>query len=288
MTVPGRSRIAELLAANELTARRSLGQNFVVDPSVIDRIVAVAGVGPGDHVVEIGPGLGSLTVALAATGAEVVAIEKDAALVGVLEEVLAQEAEERADAPGVVSVVTADAQRVDWPTLLGDAPSWVLVANLPYNVAVPILSTVLECAPMVDRLVIMVQEEVGERLAARPGGRTIGIPSITTAWFASAEIVATVGPDAFLPRPRVTSVVVELTRRPPPREDVEPERAFSLAATAYRQRRKMLRSSLSGRRWTRRQFEAAGIAAPAGPRSSRSGSGPTGGVAAAVDGSGAS
>lgn len=266
MTTPGAVRVAELLAAHDLVARRSLGQNFVVDPSVIEHIVEVAAVGPGDHVVEVGPGLGSLTVALAATGADVVAIEKDAGLVGVLADVLTGSSigPPGLDQPGPVRIVEADALEVAWPRLLDAAPRWVLVANLPYNVAVPILMSVLGSAPMVERLVIMVQQEVGERLVARPGGRTIGIPSIATAWYASAEIVATVAPEAFLPRPRVTSVVVELVRRDPPRADVDPQQVISLAAAAYRQRRKMLRSSLAGR-VDAVQFDRAGIASTRRP-----------------------
>ena len=248
------SEVTDLLAAHGLDARRSLGQNFVVDPATVEHIAALAGVGPGDHVVEVGPGLGSLTLALAATGARVVAVEKDRQLLPVLESVLESRGAD------LVEVVEADALSVDWSDLLGSrsAGDWVLVANLPYNVAVPILMLILEGAPRVERAVVMVQNEVAERLAAGPGGRTVGIPSIRVAWWARAEILATVGPEVFIPRPRVTSALVGFTRQAPPRDDVDAASVLDLAATAYRQRRKMLRSTL-GSIVSAEEFERAGI-----------------------------
>ncbi len=248
------SEVTDLLAAHGLDARRSLGQNFVVDPATVEHIAALAGVGPGDHVVEVGPGLGSLTLALAATGARVVAVEKDRQLLPVLESVLESRGAD------LVEVVEADALSVDWSDLLGSrsAGDWVLVANLPYNVAVPILMSILEGAPRVERAVVMVQNEVAERLAAGPGGRTVGIPSIRVAWWARAEILATVGPEVFIPRPRVTSALVGFTRQAPPRDDVDAASVLDLAATAYRQRRKMLRSTL-GSIVSAEEFERAGI-----------------------------
>lgn len=231
-----------LLERHGLDARRSLGQNFVVDPATVERIARLARVGPGDHVVEIGPGLGSLTLALADTGAQVLAIEKDAALVPVLTEVL-----ERRGA-AAVRLIEADALELDWTAELGagppDGPAWALVANLPYNVAVPLLMSVLEHAVAVQRLVVMVQREVAERLVAGPGGRTVGIPSMQVAWYASAELLGEVPPEVFVPRPRVTSALVGLTRRDPPSTLVGADDVLSLVATAYRQRRKMLRVTL--------------------------------------------
>ena len=170
----GPREVAELLTAHGLDARRSLGQNFVVDPGTVEHIAALAGVGPDDHVVEVGPGLGSLTLALAATGASVVAVEKDRQLLPVLESVL------ESCGADLVEVVEADALDLDWSELLGSRSTgeWALVANLPYNVAVPILMSILERAPQVGRAVVMVQKEVAERLVAGPGGRTVGIPSI--------------------------------------------------------------------------------------------------------------
>ncbi len=247
----------QLLESHGLDARRSLGQNFVVDPGTVERIASLAQVGVGDRVLEIGPGLGSLTLALAATGADVLAVEKDRQLLPVLRGVLSSRAADR------VRVVEADALGLDWSELLaqGDddgGAQWVMAANLPYNVAVPILMSVLEGAPQVERAVIMVQQEVAERLVAGPGGRTVGIPSIRVAWWAHAEILATVDPDVFVPRPRVTSAVVGITRRPPPREDVDGAAVIDLAATAYRQRRKMLRSTI-GSVVPAEAFETAGI-----------------------------
>ncbi len=247
----GAAEIEGLLARHGLDAQRALGQNFVVDPDTVARIARLAGVGGGDRVVEIGPGLGSLTLALAETGSSVLAIEKDTALVPVLREVLDQQG-----ASGV-EVVQADAMHVDWPTLLGD-DSWSLVANLPYNVAVPLIMAVLERAPMVTRMVVMVQKEVAERLVAGPGGRTVGIPSMRVAWYARAELLGTVPPEVFIPRPRVMSALVGLTRRPPPTLEVDPDEVFPLVGDAYRQRRKMLRSTI-GRRLQPEVFERAGI-----------------------------
>ena len=254
----GAREIAELLERHGLDARRSLGQNFVADPNTVVRIARLAGVGPGDHVVEVGPGLGSLTLALADTGATVLALEKDADLLPVLREVLADQG-----ASGV-QVVEADALAVDWGELLGAATPWALVANLPYNVAVPIIMSVLEHAPAVQRLVVMVQKEVADRLVAGPGGRTVGIPSMRVAWYAESELLGIVPPEVFVPRPRVTSALVGMVRRDPPTDEVGPDEVFTLIGTAYRQRRKMLRSTL-GRTVPAEAFEQAGIAPTARP-----------------------
>ena len=209
----------------------------MTDPGVVRRIADITGVGPGDRVVEVGPGLGSLTLALAETGASVLVVEKDRRLLPVLAEVLG-----RVDGAAPV-VVQADALDVDWAGLL-DGGRWTLAANLPYNVAVPIIIGVLEGAPMVERLVVMVQREVAERLCAQPGGRAIGVPTVKVGWYAGARIVMGVPPEVFTPRPRVQSAVVLLERREPPSRTVTPEQVFPLVEQAYRQRRKMLRSSL--------------------------------------------
>lgn len=253
----GANDVRALMERHGLRPSKALGQNFVVDPGVVRRIVALAGVGRGDAVVEVGPGLGSLTLALCDAGAEVVAVERDADLVPVLHEVLVA-----AGHPGV-RVVTADATTVDWPALLDDR-RWVMVSNLPYNVAVPVVIGMLRGAPMVQRLVVMVQREVADRLVARPGGRTIGVPSVKVAWYGEARTVASVPPEVFLPRPRVMSSVVVVDRRPPPSEVVGPEDVFALVETAYRQRRKMLRSTL-GSVVPAPAFTAAGVAPTARP-----------------------
>jgi 16S rRNA (adenine1518-N6/adenine1519-N6)-dimethyltransferase len=256
--VLGAREISELLERHGLDARRSLGQNFVADPNTVVRIARLAGVGPGDHVVEVGPGLGSLTLALADTGATVLALEKDAGLLPVLREVLDDHG------AAAVQVVEADALAVDWAALLGVASPWALVANLPYNVAVPIIMSVLEHAPAVQRLVVMVQKEVAERLVASPGGRTVGIPSMRVAWYAESELLGTVPPEVFVPRPRVTSALVGMVRRDPPTTELGPDEVFPLVEAAYRQRRKMLRSTL-GRLVPAEAFERAGVAPTARP-----------------------
>lgn len=265
----GAAEVQDLLTRHGLTARRSLGQNFVADPNTVRKIARLAGVGPGDRVIEIGPGLGSLTLALAETGAQVVALEKDERLVPVLAEVLAG----AAGPPGVASggplgtgqvrIVAADALTVDWGELTGPH-RWTLVANLPYNVAMPVVMDVLERAPAVDRLVVMMQQEVAERLVADPGGRTIGIPSVKVGWYAEARILATVGPDVFIPRPRVMSSVLGITRRAAPSEHIGPAPVLALVEQAYRQRRKMLRSTL-GRSVAAETWRVAGIEPTARP-----------------------
>ena len=261
----GRRSVSELLDAHGLQPRRSLGQNFVVDPGVVRRIVAISGVGQGDRVAEIGPGLGSLTLALAEAGALVLAIEKDESLLPLLEEVLGG-VEPRP------TVVPGDALVVDWPSLLVDAApdspgidsGWTLVSNLPYNVAVPIILHVLRTAPMIDKLVVMVQEEVAERLCATPGGRTIGTPTVKVGWFADARTVMKVPPQVFLPVPRAAGAVVQITRRAPAGGDAQAETAFDLVDAAYRQRRKMLRSSLAGK-VTPEELLASGVEPTARP-----------------------
>ena len=249
----GPTEIRELLERHGLDARKSLGQNFVADPSTVLRIARWAHVGPGDHVVEIGPGLGSLTLALVDTGASVLAVEKDRTLVPLLGAVL----DERGAAS--VEVLEADAMTLDWQTELAErADRWTLAANLPYNVAVPLIMAVLADAPIVDHLVVMVQKEVADRLVAGPGGRVVGIPSMKVAWYASADLLGVVPPEVFVPAPRVTSAVIGMTRRPPPSTTVGPGDVFPLVETAYRQRRKMLRSTL-GRSVPAAAFDAAGI-----------------------------
>ena len=213
----GPDEVRELLGRHGLAARKSLGQNFVADPSVVEWIAEQAGVGPGDPVVEVGPGLGSLTLALAATGAHVLALEKDDGLVPVLRDVLRASGVAEGPGDGQVTVQPADALEVDWSELLGAEAtpgSWTLVANLPYNVAVPVVMSVLAHAPAVGRLVVMVQKEVADRLAAGPGGRTIGLPSLRTAWYASARVLGEVPPEAFVPQPRVVSSVVAIEPTP--------------------------------------------------------------------------
>jgi 16S rRNA (adenine1518-N6/adenine1519-N6)-dimethyltransferase len=232
-----RTQAAALLEAHGLAPSRALGQNFVVDPNTVRRIARLAGVGPGDRVVEIGAGLGSLTLALADTGAAVTAVEVDRHLVPVLREVV-----EGRD----VRVVEGDALELDWDDALGDAGSWTLVANLPYNVATPLVLDLLDGVPAIGRMLVMVQREVGERLAAGVGDAAYGIPSVKVAYWATARVVGKVPADVFLPRPRVESALVEITRRDAPASGADPARLFALVRAGFGQRRKMLRRSLSG------------------------------------------
>jgi len=229
-------QVRDLLADHGLSPSRALGQNFVADPNTVRRIARLAGVGPGDRVVEVGPGLGSLTVALAETGAEVTAVELDRHLLTVLRSVVE---------PLGVRVVEGDAMALDWDEVLGGEDRWALVANLPYNVATPLVLDLLASVPQIDRMLVMVQREVGERLAAGPGSKAYGIPSVKVAYRAVAEVVGRVPPTVFIPQPRVESALVRLRRLPEAPVDTDPERLFRLVEAGFGQRRKMLRRSLA-------------------------------------------
>ena len=234
-----RRDITELLERHGLAASRALGQNFVADPNTVRKIARLAHVGEGDHVVEIGAGLGSLTLALAETGAQVTAIEIDKYLLPVLAEVL--------DGSGV-TVIAGDALELDWRTLTAASPSWTLVANLPYNIATPLICDLLDDVPAIQRMLVMVQHEAGARLVAAPGDKTYGIPSVKVAYWATARLAGHVSADVFVPRPRVESALVEIVRHPGgrPAVDSDPDQLFAVVRKAFGQRRKMLRRSLSG------------------------------------------
>ena len=255
MTLSGRE-LRQLLDEHGLQPSRARGQNFVADPNTVRRIARLAGVGPGDRVVEIGAGLGSLSLALAETGASVTAIEVDRRLVPVLRSVVE---------PAGVTVVEGDAMRLDWAALLGDGP-WSLVANLPYNVATPLVADLLDGVPAIRRMVVMVQREVAERLAAGPGEEAYGAVSVKVAYWATAAVVARVPPTVFLPPPQVESAVIRSERRRSPAvpADVDREWLFRLVSTAFGQRRKMLRRSLAGL-VTAEELAAAGIPGEARP-----------------------
>ncbi len=245
-----RRDVVALLEAHDLAPSRALGQNFVVDPNTVRKVVALAGVGPASPVVEIGAGLGSLTTALVEVGAEVIAVELDQHLVPVLREVLAGTS---------ARVVEGDARTLDWAALLADHHRWTLVANLPYNIATPLVADLLDEVPAIDRMLVMVQREAAERLAAAPGTKAYGIPSVKVAYWATAEVVARVGPNVFLPRPNVESALVRIVRRPAPATDADPGRLFALVRAGFGQRRKMLRRSLAGL-VDAAAFAAAGVA----------------------------
>ncbi len=233
-----RPEIRRLLDENGLRPSRARGQNFVADPNTVRRIARLAGVGPGDRVVEIGGGLGSLTLALAETGATVTAVEVDRGLVPVLRSVVE---------PAGVTVVEGDAMRLDWGALLGDGP-WVLVANLPYNVATPLVAEILDRVPAIARMLVMVQREVAERLAAGPGDEAYGAVSVKVAYWATASVAGLVPATVFVPSPNVESALVRIERRETPAvgPDVDRQRMFELVGAGFGQRRKMLRRSLAG------------------------------------------
>jgi 16S rRNA (adenine1518-N6/adenine1519-N6)-dimethyltransferase len=229
-----------LLAAHDLRPSRALGQNFLADPNTARRIVRLARVGPGQRVLEVGPGVGSLTMALAEAvmpGGEVLALELDRHLLPALAEVVA-------DLPQV-RVVQGDALTVDYEALLGAAQRWTMVSNLPYNVATPLMARLLEEVPALGVLSVMVQKEVAERLAAPPGTPACGAISVKVAYHATAAVVGVVPPTVFLPRPKVDSAVVRFERRPAPPVDVpSPDGLFALARAGFGQRRKTLRQAL--------------------------------------------
>lgn len=231
--------VRSLLGEYGLRPSRALGQHFLADPNTARRVARLAGVGPGDRVLEIGPGLGSLTLALLESGARVVALEMDRHLAPVLEHVLSE-------ADGDARVVVDDALHTDYRALLGDG-RWRCVSNLPYNVATPVVMTLLEHAPMVETILVMVQREVGERLAASPGSRAYGAVSVKLAYFATARVVGAVPPTVFVPKPKVESVLVELVRRDTPSVDVPSrDELFALVQAGFAHRRKMLRQSMRG------------------------------------------
>ncbi len=235
----GPAAIRELAAELELRPTKSLGQNFLHDANTIRRIVRTAGLRLEDVVLEVGPGLGSLTLGLLPASAAVTAVEIDPRMAARLPRTVA---ERRPDLADRLTVVEADALRVR--ELPGAAPT-ALVANLPYNVAVPVLLNLLELLPTLDRALILVQAEVAERLAAPPGGAAYGVPSVKAAWYGEVRRAGNVGRRVFWPEPNVDSGLVSLVRRPPP----EGDRAatFAVVDAAFGMRRKSLRAALA--RW---------------------------------------
>ncbi len=252
----GPAEVRALAEQLDLHPTKTLGQNFVIDANTVRRIVRVAGVGAHDTVLEVGPGLGSLTLALLEQVQHVVAVEVDPVLAAQLPDTVAHRAPELADS---LTVVLADALRI---SELPVAPT-ALVANLPYNISVPVLLHLLAQFPTVERALVMVQLEVAQRLAAPPGSRVYGVPSVKARWFADVKQAGHVGRSVFWPVPNVDSGLVELVRTNPPREDVTRLEVFAVIDAAFAQRRKMLRSALSG--WAGshdraiRILEAAGV-----------------------------
>ena len=245
-----RAAIGELLARGGLSPRRDLGQNFVADANTVRRIARLADVGPGDRVVEVGAGFGSLTLALAETGAQVLAVEVDRGVVPLLREVAAPHRN--------ITVVEADAMSTDWSELLGDEPGWVLVANLPYNVATPLICDLLDDVPQIERMLVMVQREAAERFSASPRTPQYGAVTVKISYWATARLTGLVPASVFVPRPNVESALSDIRRRPTPAVEVAPADLFYLVRTGFGQRRKMLRRSLADV-VTPEVFEVAGI-----------------------------
>jgi len=269
--------VRELAGRLGVRPSKRLGQNFVIEPGTVRRIAALAALEPDDVALEVGPGLGSLTLALLEAGASrVVAVEIDRGLAGELPQTMAVRAPKLADR---VAVITADALRIGEPDLAAAsatvpgatvpgaatraAPPAVLVANLPYNVAVPVLLHLLAALPSLGRGLVMVQAEVADRMCAAPGSRVYGTPSVKLAWYAAARGAGTVPRTVFWPVPNVDSRLVAFTRHDPPATAASREEVFAVIDAAFRQRRKTLRAALSG--WAgsaaeaERRLRAAGI-----------------------------
>jgi 16S rRNA (adenine1518-N6/adenine1519-N6)-dimethyltransferase len=251
----GPAEIREIAGRLGIRPAKRLGQNFVVDPGTVRRIVTLAGVGPDDVVLEVGPGFGSLTLGLIGAAGRVVAVEVDPVLAAELPRTVAARAPRLASR---LAAVTADAVRVtpaDLPGVPGGpgvavgrgGPPSVLAANLPYNVAVPVVLHLLATVPSLARGLVMVQAEVADRMTAAPGSRIYGVPSVKLAWFASARRAGVVPRTVFWPVPNVDSGLVAFTRRPPPEPDVPREKVFAVVDAAFAQRRKTLRAALA--RW---------------------------------------
>ena len=234
----GPADVRALAAALDLRPTKQRGQNFVIDANTVRRIVRESGVGPDDVVVEVGPGLGSLTLGLLAVAGRVVAVEVDPLLAGRLPATVTEFAPDRADR---LDVVHADALRV---TGLPGPPPTALVANLPYNVSVPVLLHLLALLPSLERGLVMVQAEVADRLAAAPGSKVYGVPSVKAAWFADVRRAGAVGRTVFWPAPNVDSGLVAWTRRDPPTTRVTRADVFAVVDAAFAQRRKGLRGAL--------------------------------------------
>lgn len=237
--VVGKSDLKDMMEKHDLRPSKSLGQNFVVDPNTILKIIRSANIEKGEQILEIGPGLGSLTSQLSATS-KVVAIELDRYLVPALEEVLNHFGKREN-----VEIVQEDAMKIDWQEFFAQRQGvWKMVANLPYNIATPLLVTLLENAPEIQAIYVMVQLEVGERFAASPKSKAYGIPSVKAQYWAETKVLGKVSPNVFLPIPKVDSAILQIIRKPSPPE-VNYTNFSRLIQTAFQHRRKMIRKSLT-------------------------------------------
>lgn len=256
----GAADIRELAAVLGVRPTKQKGQNFVIDANTVRRIVRTAGVRPDDVVVEVGPGLGSLTLALLEAADRVVAVEIDDILAAALPATIEARMPERKDR---FALVHSDAMLVK--ELPGPAPT-ALVANLPYNVAVPVLLTMLDRFPSIERTLVMVQAEVADRLAAKPGNKVYGVPSVKANWYADVKRAGSIGRNVFWPAPNVDSGLVSLVRRAEPvKTTATKSEVFAVVDAAFAQRRKGLRAALAGWAGSAAGAEAALIAAGVAP-----------------------
>jgi 16S rRNA (adenine1518-N6/adenine1519-N6)-dimethyltransferase len=257
----GPADIRELAAALGVRPTKQRGQNFVIDANTVRRIVRTAQVTPEDNVVEVGPGLGSLTLALLETAAHVTAVEIDDVLAAALPATIEARLPQKKDA---FALVHSDAMQVR--ELPGPAPT-ALVANLPYNVAVPVLLHMLDTFPTIERTLVMVQAEVADRLAAAPGSKVYGVPSVKANWYADVKRAGSIGRNVFWPAPNVDSGLVALVRRTEPVATTASKReVFAVVDAAFAQRRKTLRAALSGWAGSAAAAEAALVAAGVSPQ----------------------
>ena len=237
--VIGKSDLKKIMEQHDLRPSKSLGQNFVVDPNTILKIIRSANIEKNEKILEIGPGLGSLTSQLSASS-KVVAIELDRYLVPALEEVLNHFGQR-----DNVEIVQQDAMKIDWKEFFTQRHGvWKMIANLPYNIATPLLLTLLENAPEIQAIYVMVQLEVGERFAASPKSKAYGIPSVKAQYWADTKVLGKVSPNVFFPVPKVDSAILEIIRKPSPPE-VNYVNFSRLIQTAFQHRRKMIRKSLN-------------------------------------------
>ncbi|KXB50299.1 dimethyladenosine transferase [Corynebacterium kroppenstedtii] len=243
----GPKEIRDLARTVGVVPTKKRGQNFVVDPNTVRRIVATADLSPDDHVLEVGPGLGSLTLGLLDVVSKVTAVEIDTTLAEQLPHTVAEYAPTRAES---LSVICSDALAIAGSAAAdtGENPPTAFVANLPYNVAVPILLHVLEIFPTITRVLVMVQAEVADRLAAEPGNRVYGVPSVKARFYGQVQRTGAIGKNVFWPAPNVDSGLVKLTRgtRPWPTDSAARAQLWPIIDAAFAQRRKTLRAALKG------------------------------------------
>lgn len=254
----GAREIRELAAQLGIRPTKKLGQNFVIDPNTVQRIVRLAGITSTSKVLEVGPGLGSLTLALLEPGATVVAVEIDQVLADQLPLTVQAHLPERAALLTVLNIDALDVRE------LGFEPD-ALVANLPYNVSVPVLLHLLSTLPSLRSVLVMVQKEVADRLVAGPGSRTYGVPSVKVRWFGDPQAAGNVGPKVFWPEPKVDSGLVRITSHQPPKCSASRAEVFSVIDAAFAQRRKSLRAALGQFAGSPAQAELALVAAGIDP-----------------------